>query len=94
MNDALLYEKWYFWLIIATVLVIAAATLLILVIVQARRILKHAVTALDAVTKIKAHTLSIWELQSTNEVAVKILEGSDQIKNHTGLVASNLPKNN
>ena len=94
MDDVLLFDKWHFWLIIATILIIAAATLLILVIIQARRILKHAVTALNAVTKIKENTMPVWELQTTNEVASQILQGSEDIKIHTGLVASNLPKNN
>lgn len=93
MNDILLFEKWHFWLIIAIVLIIAAATLLILVIIQARRILRHAVEALQTVTNIKENTMPVWELQNTNKVALQILQGSEDIKNHTGLVASNLPKN-
>lgn len=93
MEDATLYGQWHFWLIIAAVLVVAAATLLILVIYQARRILKHAVTALGVVTEIKENTMPVWDLQKTNEVALGILSGAEDIKAHTGLVASNLPKN-
>ena len=94
MNDAYLYSQWYFWLIVATVLVIAAASLLILVIYYARRILKLAVAALGIVTEIKENTMPIWELQSTNKVAVDILEGTKNINAHINLVADNLPDNN
>lgn len=93
MDDSSLYQQWYFWLVVGGVLVLAAATLLILVIFQARRILKHAVSALNLVTQIKKNTMSIWDLQTTNEVALEILKGSQDIKDHTELVANNLPQN-
>ena len=93
MEDASLYAQWHFWLIVAAVLVVAAATLLILVIYQAKRILKYAGTALGVVTEIKENTMPVWELQKTNEVALEILAGAENIKAHTGLVATGLPKN-
>ncbi len=93
MNDSVLYEQWYFWLIVSGVLVLAAATLLILVILQARRILKHAVSALNLVSEIKKNTMPVWDLQTTNKVARDILQEAQAIKEHTGLVAHNLPQN-
>ena len=93
MDDSNLYSEFHFWLIIAAILVIAAAVLLILVIVQARRILRLAGAALGIVTQIKENTMPIWELQDTNKVALGILEDTENIKAHTGLVATSLPKN-
>lgn len=93
MNDEALYSEWFFWLIIAAVLIVAAAALLIIVLVLAKRILRLAVAALGIVTKVKENTMPIWDLQTTNEVAIQILNGAKDIKDHTKLVASNLPKN-
>ncbi len=90
MNDAILYDQWFFWLIVATILVLAAATLLILVIIKARRILRLASAALDIVVKIKENTMSVWELQNTNEVASNILEEAAEINSHINLVATSL----
>ena len=90
MNDNALYESWYFWLIVATILIIAAATLLLLVNAAAKRILRLASAALGLVIEIKQNTSSIWGLQTTNEVAVNILQGSNDIKNHLTLVADAL----
>jgi len=93
MNDEALFSEWYFWLVVAAILIVAAAALLIIVLVLARRILRLAVAALGIVTKVKENTAPIWELQTTNEVALQILNGAKDIKDHTGLVAANLPKN-
>lgn len=93
MNDAHLYDQWYFWLIVAVILIVAAAALLIAVLLLAKRILRLAVAALGLVTEIKEHSMPIWELQTTNKVAADILEGAQNIKDHTGLVATSLPKN-
>ena len=86
MDDATLYQNFYLWLGVATVLIIAAAALLIMVWMAARRILRLATAALGLVEQIRANTTSIWGLETTNEVAVDILEGAKAIETHAGMV--------
>ncbi len=90
MDEATLYSNFYIGLGIAVVLIIAAAALLIMVWFAARRILRLATAALGLVTQIKENTNSIWGLQTTNEVAVDILEGAKAIESHAGMVAEAL----
>lgn len=90
MDEATLYSNFYIGLGIAVVIILAAAVLLILVWNAARRILKLATAALGLVTQIKENTNSIWGLQTTNKVAVDILEGAQAIESHAGLVAEAL----
>jgi len=94
MDEATLYSNFYFGLGIAVVIIIAAAVLLILVWTSARRILKLATAALGLVTQIKENTNSIWVLQTTNKVAVDILEGAKAIDSHAGMVAEALHQTN
>lgn len=86
MQDSTLYQQWFIGLGIAAALIVVAAALLILVILAAKRIQRLAAAALGLVTQIKENTASIWELQQTNSVAVNILEGAEEIKNHAVLV--------
>ena len=90
MNDAAYYNQFYIGLAIAGAIVVIAAVLLILILIAARRILKLATAALGIVIKIKQNTLSIWELQNTNQKAVKILNEADTILNNAGAVAQAL----
>jgi len=90
MDEATLFTEWYIGLGIVTVIIIAAAFLLILVWTAARRILRLATAALGLVVQIKENTKSIWGLQTTNEVAVKILQGANAIETHAGMVAEAL----
>lgn len=92
MDEATLYSNFYIGLGIAVVIILAAAILLVLVWNAARRILKLATAALGLVTQIKENTNSIWGLQTTNKVAVDILEGAQAIESHAGLVAEALHK--
>ena len=87
MNDAAYYNEFYIGLAIAGLIVVIAATLLILIIVAARRILKLANAALGIVVNIKQNTLSIWDLQNTNHIAIDILDDADTILNNAGAVA-------
>jgi len=90
MDEATLYSNFYIGLAIAVVIIIAAAALLVMVWFAARRILRLATAALGLVTQIKENTNSIWGLQTTNKVAVDILEGAEAIESHAGLVAEAL----
>ena len=73
MSDAELWSAWRMWIVVATVVVLLAAGLLITILVTARRILRDAVRALNAVEIIRKNTQPIWELQTTNHVAEQIL---------------------
>ena len=90
MNDAAYYNEFYIALAIAGAIVLIAATLLILIIIAAKRILKLATAALSIVVNIKKNTLSIWELQNTNHIAVDISNEADTILNNAGAVAQAL----
>lgn len=90
MNDAQYYNEFYIALAIAGAIVVIAATLLILIWIAAKRILKLAGAALDIVIRIKQNTLSIWELQNTNHIAVDILNEADTILGNAGAVATAL----
>ena len=80
MNDAELWAAWRIWIVVATVVVLLAAGLLIAILLTARRILGEAVRALNAVETIRNNTQPIWELQTTNEVAERILKTVESIE--------------
>lgn len=84
MSDAELWMQWRLWMIVATVVVLIAAGLLIAILVTARRILAEAGRALAAVNVIHRQTQSIWELQATNDVAVRILRSVEAIEQKGG----------
>ena len=90
MNDAQYYNEFYIGLAIVGAIVLIAAVLLILIIIAAKRILKLANAALGIVINIKQNTLSIWELQNTNHIAVDISNEADTILNNAGAVAQAL----
>lgn len=90
MNDAAFYNEFYIALALSGAIVLIAASLLILILVAARRILKLAGAALGIVITIKQNTLSIWELQNTNQKATEILKEADTILSNAGAVATAL----
>ncbi len=90
MTDAQLWSQWQTGLIVAAVIVVAAAALLIGIAWAARRILRLALEALEAVETIKANTQSIWALKDTNREATQILEAAESIRDHGALVAGAL----
>ncbi|MGH7278488.1 MAG: hypothetical protein ACREJG_07345 [Candidatus Rokuibacteriota bacterium] len=74
MTDAELWAAWRLWMAVAAVIVLVAAALLVTIWLTARSIVAHATRALRAAEAIRAHTLPIWRLQSSNEGAAQILE--------------------
>jgi len=80
MSDQELWAAFRLWLGIAVVVVIIAAGLLITVLLLARSILHHAGRALAAGEEIRKSTLSIWALQTSNEVAESIAETVESIE--------------
>ena len=92
MSDAELWAAWRMWLVVATVVVLLAAGLLLTILLTARRILAEAVRALNAVDVIKKNTQPIWELQTTNEVAERILKTVESIEQKGGALVAALEK--
>jgi TRAP-type C4-dicarboxylate transport system permease large subunit len=92
MTDAELWAVWRLWVAGAAVLVLAAAGLLITIWITARRILAEAVRALAAAQAIETRTDTVWALQSTNEVAGRLLETVESIERKVGALAEALEK--
>ena len=90
MSDAELWAAWRMWIVVATVVVLLAAGLLITILLTARRILAEAVRALTAVDVIRKNTQPIWELQTTNDVAERILKTVASIEQKGGALAGAL----
>ena len=84
MSDAELWAAWRMWIVVATVVVLVAAGLLITILLTARRILAEAVRALNAVEAIRQNTQAVWELQTTNQVAERILQSVEAIEQKGG----------
>lgn len=84
MSDAELWAAWRMWIVVATVVVLLAAGLLIAILLTARRILAEAVRALNAVETIRQNTQAVWELQTTNQVAERILQTVGAIEQKGG----------
>ncbi|MDP2320110.1 MAG: hypothetical protein Q8O42_12335 [Acidobacteriota bacterium] len=90
MSDAELWASWRMWMVVATVVVLLAAGLLLAILVTARKILNEAVRALNAVEVIRKNTQPTWELQTTNEVAERILATVEAIEAKGGALVSAL----
>lgn len=82
-----IYFWWSVWLAIGGVIVLAAAALLITIVLLARRIASLAQTALGVVEEIEHNTKPIWQLNATNQVAVKLLAGAKAILGNAGAIA-------
>ena len=84
--------RWGLWMAVAGVVVVIAATLLITIWLTARSIYAHALRALKAAEAIRINTLPIWELQTTNEVALQLLDTVQAIEGKGGALARALQK--
>ena len=69
MGDAELWAAWRVWIVVAAIVILVAAALLVTIWLTARSIAGHAGRAIGALEAIRDNTRSIWELQTTNEVA-------------------------
>lgn len=87
MTDADLLTRWEIGLIAAAVVVVLVAVLALLIIVAARGILAAAVRCLGAVQGIRTNVAPLWDLRTTNDVAVQISAGAHSIENRTQLLA-------
>ena len=84
------FNEWLIGLVLVSLIIVIAAVLLILVFLAAKRILRLAGAALEIVTQIKNNTNAIWELETTNKVAVDIQNEAEAIEAHATLVAEAL----
>lgn len=87
MTGADLWAAWRVWMAVATVVVLIAAGLLVAIWITARSIRAHAARALRAAETIRKNTLPIWELQTTNETAGRILAVVQAIEAKGGALA-------
>ena len=83
-------DYWYLGLAIAVVVVLLVAVLVLLIIATARQILANATHALGIANEIVANTQPIWELDTTNRVAIDLLDGAQAIEQHAGQIAETL----
>ncbi len=90
MTDAELWSAWRLWMGVATVIILVAATLLIVIWRTARGIHTEAVRALQAAQRIREHTMPIWALETTNEVATEMLKTVQHIEQNGGALAAAL----
>lgn len=92
MTDQQLWSAWQLWLGIAVVVVAIAAALLVAIVVTARAIVAEAVRAKAAAEAIRANTLPIWALQTSNDVAGQLLQTVRSIEAHGGALADALTR--
>jgi ABC-type thiamin/hydroxymethylpyrimidine transport system permease subunit len=90
MTDAELWIAWRLWMVVATVVIAIAATLLVIIWRTARGIRTEALRALAAAEQIRANTMPIWALSTTNDVAANILTTVEQIEQKGGALAAAL----
>jgi len=90
VTDTDLWSAWVLWMGVAVVVILIAASLLITIWLTARSILAHALRAHAAAEKIRASTLPIWALQTTNEVAAQLLETVQSIETKGGKLVNAL----
>lgn len=90
MTDTDLWRTWMIWMGVAVVVILIAASLLITIWLTARSILAHALRAHAAAEKIRASTVPIWALETTNEVAAGLLETVKSIEAKGGALAEAL----
>ena len=90
MTDAQLWSQWTLWAVVAGAVVVVAAALLVTILVTAQGILDEAARALEAAEEIRTHTLPIWALDTTNEVAEGILATVQAIEQDGALLVEEL----
>lgn len=90
MTDAELWGAWRLWMAVAAVLVLVAAGLLVAIWMTARKILAEAARALAAAESIRKNTGVIWQLETTNELAARILKTVEAIEQKGGALADAL----
>lgn len=75
---------------VGAVVVIITVVLLVMLQQAAQRILDLALQALPLVQQINQNTNPIWNLNSTNQVALEVLRDAESIRDHGAAVAQAL----
>jgi len=87
VTDAQLLTRWIVAMALIAVVVVLVVALLLMIIVAARGILAAAVRCLGAVEKIRANVEPLWALETTNQVAEKLVGGAQSIEGKARLLA-------
>lgn len=90
MSEEQFRTRWFAGIGIAVTIIGVVAALVIGIIATAKRILDNARRALRVAQEIVDTTRPIWELQTTNAVANKLLDGAKAIEEHATQVAEAL----
>lgn len=90
MSDAELWSAWRLWMAVAVLIILIAAGLLIVIWRTARGIHAEALRALRAAEQIRANTMPIWALDTTNQVAGELLATVQHIEQTGGALAAAL----
>ncbi len=90
MTEQQFLRRWYTSLAAAVTVVVTVAGLLLTIIGTARSILRHAGRAIEIANEIVTNTHPIWDLDTTNAVAVQLLDGAKAIERHATEVADAL----
>ncbi len=83
---------WTISFLIAGVVVLLVAVLAILILLAATNIKTQAVRALAAGAKIRAQTMPLWGLETTNTVAVELADAARSIERHAVALAGALER--
>ena len=92
MTDAELWSLWRLWMAVGLAVVVVAAALLVTIWLTARSIAGHAGRAIGALEAIRDNTRSIWELQTTNEVAEELRATVRDIESKATVLAEALQR--
>lgn len=87
MTDSELLTRWSIGMAAAILVVLVVAVLLVLIIDQARGILAAAGRCLVAVRRIQGNVEPLWQLETTNQVAEKLVAGAQSIEGKARLLA-------
>jgi len=89
-EDAALLATWEISLVFATVVVLRVAVLALIILATAARIKRDALRALGAGGRVREHTMPLWHLETTNQVAGELLDASRSIRAHAEALAGAL----
>ncbi len=90
ISDADLGTYWTIGLAAAAAVVVIVVALLLTILWTARRILRAAVRALNAVERIRQNTMPLWDLTTTNQVAGELHATVSSIKSRVERIAGAL----
>lgn len=90
MGGRTFLDWWRTGVVVAAGVIAAVAALLVTIIATARSILATAERGVAVANEIVEKTRPIWELDTTNRVAVELQQGAESIARHAGQIADAL----